>query len=234
MKSIVLCLSLLGLTSACGTNVFEMVATPDPGDAAVAAMDERKSDRAISILEKALASEPENWLYVSLLASAKAQKAGVDTTDIALEMAKSDSSASGNALTALFTILPTATNTSISLLAESTDLLATIPNEELTDGDLFKVSMFNTALTALQAKYFDADGDGSFDVDELANLDEAAAINILSSLLNAENAATIYQSAGGTGAATGGVSQIRAQINAQPGATDSEKLKSFLGTKSAS
>lgn len=231
MKHILPSLLLLLGTSACGTNLFEAVAEPDPADEATAALDERKSDDAITILEKALQKEPENWLYVSLLASAKAQKAGVDTTDIALEMAKGGES-SGNPLTALFTVLPAATEDVIDLLGESTELLASIPADQLEEGDTFKISMFNTAFTALQAKFFDADGSGSFTAEELQNLDEEAAINILNSLLNAENAATIYQSSGGTGDATSNVSQIRSQIDAQPGETQAEKLRSYLGTGS--
>ncbi|WP_141735332.1 hypothetical protein [Oligoflexus tunisiensis] len=222
---------LLALSSACGTNLFESVADPDPADKATAAMDERKSDEAISILEKALQDEPENWLYVSLLASAKAQKAGVDTTDIALEMAQGGES-SGNPLTALFTVLPTATQEVIDLLSEATELLASIPADQLESGDTFKISMFNTAFTALQAKFFDADGSGSFSVEELQSLDEDAAVNILNSLLNAENAATIYQSSGGTGDATSNVTQIRSQIEQQPGETQAEKLRSYLGSGS--
>ncbi len=232
MKTLLLSLFLM-LSSACSSNVFEPLANPDPADAAVAAMDQRKPEEAISILEKALADAPENWLYVSLLASAKAQKAGVDTTDIALGMAQSGDN-SGNALTALFRVLPKATKDGIALLSEATDLLATLPADEIEPGDVFKISMFNTALTALQAKYFDADGDGSFSIEELQNLDEESAINILNSLLNAENASTLYQSSGGTGDATSNVSQIRTQIDAQPGETQSEKLKSFLGAKSGS
>ncbi len=231
MKHILPSLIFLMCTSACGTNVFEAVADPDPADEATAALDERKSDEAITILEKALQKEPENYLYISLLASAKAQKAGVDTTDIALEMAKGGET-SGNPLTALFTILPAASEDVIDLLGEATELLASIPADQLEDGDTFKISMFNTAFTALQAKFFDADGSGSFTVEELQNLDEEAAINILNSLLNAENAATIYQSSGGTGDATSNVSQIRAQIDAQPGESQAEKLRSFLGTGS--
>lgn len=229
MKNILPSLCLALSLGACGTNVFEAVADPDPADEATAAMDQRKSDEAITILEKALQKEPENWLYISLLASAKAQKAGVDTTDIALEMAKGGES-SGNPLTALFSVLPAATDEVLDLLGESTDLLASIPADQLEDGDAFKISMFNTAFTALQAKYFDADGSGSFTVEELQNLDEEAAINILNSLLNAENAATIYQSSGGTGDATSNVSAIKAQIESQPGESQAEKLRSFLGT----
>jgi predicted nucleic acid-binding Zn-ribbon protein len=231
MKHIIPSLLLLLACNACGTNLFQAVADPEPADEATAAMDERKSDKAIAILEKALQKEPENWLYISLLASAKAQKAGVDTTDIALGMAKAGE-ISGNPLTALFIVLPTPTDELIDLLAESTALLASIPLDQLEEGDTFKISMFNTALTALQAKYFDADGSGSFSVEELQNLDERAVINILNSLLNAESAASIYQSSGGTGSATGNVSQIRSQIDAQAGETLTEKLRNYLGSGS--
>jgi hypothetical protein len=233
MKHVLPTLFLTISLSACGSNLFSPVADPDPdpADEATAALDQRRSDEAITILEKALQREPENWLYVSLLASAKAQKAGVDTTDIALEMAKGGES-SGNPVTALFSILPAATNDVIILLGEATELLASIPSDQLEDDDTFKISMFNTAFTALQAKAFDADGSGTFTIEELQNLDETATINILNSLLNAASAATIYQSSGGMGDATSNVSQIRAQIDAQAGDTQADKLRNFLGTGS--
>jgi hypothetical protein len=241
MRQLLLGILLYTGVSACSSNFFEAVADPEPADEATAALDEHRSDDAIAILEKALQKAPENWLYVSLLASAKAQKAGVDTTDIALQMAKDsgeesgesgesgESEESGNALTALFAILPEPSSDAIALLGEATELLASIPGDQLEEGDFFKISMFNTAFTALQAKFFDGDGDGEFTIEELQNLDEEAAINILNSLLNAESAATIYQSAGGTGDATSNVSEIRAQIDAQPGETQADKLRNFLG-----
>lgn len=225
-------LFLFGLVfcCSCSSNSFEPLDKADPAEAALAAMDSHKSDEAIRILEGGLRKNEQDWILVSLLASAKAQKAGVDTTDIALQMAEQGGeSASGNAITALFTVLPPASADIIALLAESTALLASIPNEELVEGDLFKISIFNTALTALQAKLYDANGDGKFTVEELLNLDEKAAISILESLLNAENAASIYQSSGGSATSTGSVSQIRTQIDAETGANQAEKLKSFLG-----
>lgn len=228
---------LLGLISceiiACSSNTFKPVDKADPVESALAAMDQHKSDEAIDILNRALQKNSEDWVLVSLMASAKAQKAGVDTTDIALEMAKQGGgSASGNALTSLFTILPPASSDGIDLLVESTELLSSIPTDELVPGDNFKKSIFNTALTALQAKFFDGNGDGKFSVEELLNLDEASAIIILNSLLNAENAANSYQSAGGNGDATSSVTQIRSKIDAQEGTTQSEKLKNFLSTSS--
>ncbi|MCX6130577.1 MAG: hypothetical protein NTX25_16140 [Proteobacteria bacterium] len=151
---------LLGLISceiiACSSNTFKPVDKADPVESALAAMDQHKSDEAIDILNRALQKNSEDWVLVSLMASAKAQKAGVDTTDIALEMAKQGGgSASGNALTSLFTILPPASSDGIDLLVESTELLSSIPTDELVPGDNFKKSIFNTALTALQAKFFD-------------------------------------------------------------------------------
>src|SRR6478735_12133111 len=106
MRHLLLLALLVAGIPACSSNFFEAVADPEPADEATAALDEHRSDDAISILEKALRKEPENWLYVSLLASAKAQKAGVDTTDIALEMANGNDTGDtpGNPLTALFAV----------------------------------------------------------------------------------------------------------------------------------
>lgn len=228
-----LCLVSLGiLLSACGTNIFTAVETHDPADRALALLDEKKPDAAISVLADALEESPDDWTLVSLMASAKAQKAGVDTTEVALKMAtqdESESSQSSNELSALFTVLPEASSDRIDLMAEAVTYINSIPEEERVAADIFKLSMYNTSYTALQTKFFDGDGDGKFTIEELQDLDEETAIAILDSLLNVEAAAAAYSADDSTGAAAGKVGEIAAKINSQEGATTSEKLKNFLG-----
>lgn len=232
----------LGLAgNACNNNVFEAVDKGNPAEKASAYLDQGKSDEAISVLNNALQDEPENWQLVSLLASAKAQKAGLDTLDIAIRLAggddeESDSGDAGaagsdNALTSLFVILPEVTTTNRGLMSECVSLLSDIPVASRTNSDNFKTTLFNAAYTAMQAKFLDGDGDGKFTVEELANLDDETAEQIINSLTTAENAASYYQSETGASDAEAAakVGEINALIQAQEGNTTAEKIRNYLG-----
>jgi hypothetical protein len=240
MKKIMTSVSALALSfflSACDTNIFAPVDKADPAEKAASYMDQGKTDEAISVLNNALQDEPENYQLISLLASAKAQKAGLDTLDIAIRLADSagDDSASedsgeSNALTSLFVILPEVTQSNRDLMLECVNLLNSIPEASRTNADIFKSTLFNAAFTAMQAKYFDADGDGQFTQEELENLDDESASAILDSLLNAENAAQYFQGEGSDAVAAEAVAEIRSQIDAQEGENTAEKLRNFLAS----
>lgn len=223
-----LSLGIAPLLSGCDANLFEAVEQQDPAERSLAYLDEGKPDEAIEVLQKALRDSPEDWTLVSLMASAKAQKAGVDTTDIAIKMATQEPASQGNDITALFTVLPSATEEVVTLLREAVGYISSIPDSERVPADNFKLSIFNTAYTALQAKFFDGNGDGKFTVEELQSLDEDTAVAILESLLNAENAAASYTAGDSTGAAAEKVGEIRAKIDAEPGSSTADKLKSYL------
>ncbi|RZA22711.1 MAG: hypothetical protein EOP10_14670, partial [Proteobacteria bacterium] len=176
----------------CDNNVYEPIENPDPADQAAAYMDEQKPDEAISVLNKALSSDSQNYKLISMLASAKAQKAGVDTLDLIIRLA-SEGVSGDNGLTAMFSILPPVTVENRKLMLEVVNLLASIPAASRTDADNLKATIFNASFTALQAKFFDADGDGSFTIEELSNLDDESADAIINSLLDAENSAVLFQ-----------------------------------------
>lgn len=224
---------LLFLLCACDTNIFSGVESYDPAERAAALLDQKKADQAIEVLSDALEENPEDWTLVSLMASAKAQKAGVDTTEVALKMAtkddKKETGTSSNPLTSLFTVLPTATQENLDLMHEAVDYINSIPDEERISADTFKLSMFNTSYTALQTKFFDNDGNGKFTIEELATLDEATAITILESLINVQAAAANYSAGDNTGKAASKVGEIASKISSQEGATTTEKLKNYLG-----
>lgn len=231
---------VLGLTvNACKSNLFKAVDKADPADEATVYLDQGKSDEAISVLNSALQDDPDNYQLMSILASALAQKAGLDTLDIAIRLASGEdeestdeSSGGGNALTSLFVILPDVTESARDLMLECVTLLNDIPEASRTNSDVFKSTLFNAAFTAMQAKFFDGDGDGSFSVEELQDLDDESASAILESLLNAETAAAYYQGEEGAtdSSAAEAVAEIRSQIDAQEGASTAEKLRNFLGS----
>ena len=123
MKAIVsLCLIF---SLSCGTNVFKAAEKADPAADATVAIEQKKPDKAIRILEDALKDDPENWTLVSLLSSAIAQKFGIDLIRVILKMAlpeeeeeattttttttdgAADPVAEANEVTFLFDALPT-------------------------------------------------------------------------------------------------------------------------------
>lgn len=233
MQSLSVGLFTLGLVlsswlSGCDKNIYEAVEKQDPAEKALAYLDEDKPGDAIEVLEEALRDTPEDWMLVSLMASAKAQKAGVDTTDIAIKMATQEGQGQGNDITSLFAVLPNASSEVVGLLREAVFYINSIPDDARVAADNFKLTIFNTAYTALQARFFDGDGDGKFTVEELQALDEESAVAILDSLLNAENAAASYTAGDSTGAAAEKVASIRAKIDAEPGSSTADKLKSYL------
>ncbi len=221
---------LLSLLSGCGSNVFQAVDSPAPADQASSYLDQKKPDEAISVLNRALKDKPEDYQLISLMASAKAQKAGIDTLDIAVKLA-TEGVSGNNALTAMFSILPGATVANRALMREVVALLNSIPEALRTNSDNFKSTLFNAAFTALQAKFFDGDGDGQFSIEELSNLDDQAADDIINSLFDAKNSAVLFDGAESNGIAAEKVEEIKAQLDAQPGATNAEKIRSLLASQ---
>lgn len=222
--------SLLGFALyACNSNVYEPIENPDPADQAAAYMDDEKPDEAISVLNSALGKDPQNYQLMSMLASAKAQKAGIDTIDLVIRLA-SEGVSGDNGLAAMFGVLPPVTVENRQLMLEVVTLLAAIPAENRTEADNLKATIFNASYTALQAKFFDADGDGEFTVEELENLDEESANAIINTLLDAQNSAVLFQGAEDNGVAVQKVQEIKSQLDAQPGATPAEKLRNLLAS----
>lgn len=217
---------------SCGKNIYSSFESEPAAESATIALEDQKPDKAISILEKAIAKDGSgtNYQLTSLLASAKAQKAGVDTIDLVLNLVdSSQSSSSDNGIIAMFTVMPEASSENIDLVIEARDLLISIPEASRTDADVFRLSMYYTTIMVLQTKALDLDGDGSLSPQELIAMSEQEAIAIISNLASAGSLLSDYSGDGGNATAANGVSSIYTEVEGTDGSTQKEKLSNYLG-----
>ncbi len=231
MKNFISSLVVIVIAS-CGANPYKTYEKKDPAEDATVALEDNDADKAISILTDALADDPDNNTFKSILALAYAQRAGIDPLTIAQRMGGNTSSAStsGNGLTSLFGIMPAATDAAIADVDTALVLLNSIPTDQRITADNLKFAMFQIAAMTLRSKQLDTDGDGVLSTEELLQMSTASAAAILSQLASAAGAYSGSTSSSTTDkAASEQISKIQTAIQGQPGATDQEKLQSYLG-----
>ena len=233
--------------SSCGSNVFKSQERKDPAEDATIALEKHDEDTAIGTLEDALADDPANPQYLSILALAYAQRAGIEPLQFAARMSANNSgsgSGSGSSTTgipaagdytALFSVMPTASAKHLADLDYAVTILATkLPIDLYQPGDDFKLALYQTASVILHTKALDTNGDGQLSLDEILSLSADAATSILIQIAGAESAL-----GGGNSddqskqAAAEAIASFQTQIASQPGATDDEKLKNYLSQSGA-
>ena len=236
IRSYGLLLSAWLLSIACGRNVYNQFEEGSPADEAVKYLEEDNPDAAIATLDDAIAADPANYQLISLLASAKAQKAGVDTVALILNLISDDGSEStsatgagtSNGIVGLFGVMPDYSAEVVSLLTESVQLIDSIPASQTLAADRFKLSLFYTALMTVRTKQIDLDGDGTLSPEEIAGMDDATAIAILTDIATAESSVTGYNANDGTEQAASQISGISQAIASQEGETQADKLRNYL------
>jgi len=231
-KSIhIACITLLTILCGCGPNPLASLERDDPAEDATVALEEGDPNKAINILTKALEDDSSNWKYVSILALAYAERAGINALTLAQNMASNSESgtSSSNEVTALFSILPEATDQNISDVDQAVSLMITIPSDSRTTADVLKIAMFQTASLTLRTKKYDLNGDGIVSASELLAMTSGDAVTILSQLASA---ATAFASGGSSSstdqAAASQISAIQSAINSCSGADQETKLKNYL------
>jgi hypothetical protein len=141
----------------------------------------------------------------------------------------SGSTPSGNQVTALFSILPEATDGNIADVDEAVALMLTIPSDSRTTADVLKIAMFQTASLTLRTKNYDTNGDGVVSASEILAMSTGDATTILSQLSGAADAFASGNSTSTTDqAAAAQISAIQSSIGTCPGADQQEKLKNYL------
>ncbi|MBM4252713.1 MAG: hypothetical protein FJ146_12130 [Deltaproteobacteria bacterium] len=235
--------------AGCGQSIFSGLRKIDPAAEACRELENDDPNAAISILTSALEGSPGNAQYLSILATAYAQRAGVDPLYLALNMGTDSSSSNSSSLalassgssssfTAMFSLLPSPTQTvlddidlAVSILTDQIDATSRQP------GDLFKGAIFMTASMVLHVKKLDTSGDGTLTASDLASMTEEDALAILGNLSAAITLLGTSGSddGGGQAAAAAAASQLEAfssQITSSSGSTDSEKLRTYLSSSS--
>jgi hypothetical protein len=223
---------LISLASSCGSNPFKTYEEKDPAEDAMVALENDDPDKAIAILTEALEGDPGNTQFLSLLAMAYAERGGIEALDLALKMASNNSNgtaSSTNGVTALFDVMPAATDSNIADVDTALSLMASIPAAQLTTADKLKIAMFQTAALTLRTKKYDTDGDGVISVAEALAMTGGDASAILSQLAGAASA---FSSAGSTSskdqAASAQITSIQTKIGTCPGATQQSQLQNYL------
>ena len=220
--------------SGCGTNIYSPLQSQDPADEAARYLEEGKPQKAIDLLEKALADDEGNATYISMLALSYAQRAGVAPIDFVENMGSVESGggSGGNGITALFGVTPAATTSAIDDVDYAITLLGQLPADALSDAEKLKLSIFQTASTVLKVKILDTDGDGVVSSSEMLNLSDATAESIVLGLINASS----LLSGGGASASSGGdaaaslISGMVSGINGQGGSSSRDKLAGYLSS----
>jgi hypothetical protein len=230
IKTKTICI-LLAFMSSCGANPFKSYETKDPAEDATVALEQGHPDKAIDILTSALRDEPENWQYVSILALAYAERAGIDALTLAQNMASTSSGggSSTNGVTSLFAILPVASDANISDVDQAVSLMISIPTASMTTADILKLAMFQTAALTLRTKKYDLNGDGVVSAAEILAMSVGDASTILSQLSGAAAAFAGGSSTSETDAAAAAqISAIQTSISSCPGADQETQLKNYL------
>lgn len=230
-KTILGCLTIsIAMITSCGANPFKSYEEKDPAEDATVALENDDPNKAISILTAALQDEPENWVYVSILALAYAERAEIDALTLAQKMATNSSSNSDtNGVVALFGVMPEASDEHIADVDIAVQLMMSIPSASRTTADVLKIAMFQTASLTLRTKKYDLDGDGTISAAEALAMTGGDATAILSQLANAALAFSSGSSTSATDqAAAAQVTTIQTTINTCPGASQEDKLKNYL------
>lgn len=217
------------LTSSCGPNSYKSLEKKEPAEDATIALENNDAQKAIDILTSALSDDPTNQKYISILAMAYAQRAGVDPITLAMNMSNTSALAESNNVTSLFSVMPVATEDTIADVDKAVELLISIPTADRKTYDTLKLAMFQTAAMTLRAKILDTNGDGILSTEELLAMSSKSAIAMITQIAAAAGAFTGVDTSSATDkAAAEQITKIQAAIASEPGATDEAKLKSYL------
>lgn len=190
-----------------------------------------------SALAVKIASEPKaTYNLISILATAVAKKNGIETLTIALKLAEDDTDGA-NAISALYPITPDASTANIRQVELANSLMNIIDESYLTTEDRFKMALLLSVNTSMVTKSLDTDGDGSISAGEALELGVETATALITLISQADSVLANIDQASSSGddsnsqASASNISAIQSSIDAQPGATSTDRLRNFLASQ---
>ena len=226
----------VGLSLGCGSNIFKSFAKEESlspeeerRQQAIDAIEAEDWDTAQAVLEQVIADDPNNNEAKSMLGNVFLGKTGIDTLTFSDSVDASTNLDGKIEISTLMKELPTGNTQNVESLQKSVETFESIPDDQLTDSQRLQKAMAEMTYSVVLIKESAADENtGSFDKTKAdTSLSEEKAVTILE---NMDAAANSIATIGGTENEKGAdkINQMTADINAEPGATQSEKLKSFL------
>jgi hypothetical protein len=232
---------LLAASVACGDNVFKSTEKADPAEDATVALEDDDPTKAIQILEDALADDEGNPQYLSILALAYAQRAGIEPLDFATRIANNAGTSGDEGsetsedqagdMTAMFSLMPEASAPNLTDIDRAVEILANeIPVDQRLPGDDFKLAIYQTAAVVMHMKALDTNGDGTVSLEESIQLSDDSAAGLLAQISAAEALlASSDPNDKSKQKAAQALARYTSQINAAPGSTDEERLRNYMG-----
>lgn len=214
---------------SCGANPLKSYEKKDPAEDATIALENNNPSKAIEILTAALQDDPGNTVYISILALAYAERAGVNVLSLTQKMASNSGSSTSHGVTDLFSVMPEASDANISDVDIAVSLMISIPAASRTTADILKIAMYEIAALTLRTKKYDTDGDGAISAAEALAMSSSDALTILTQLASASSAFSTGSSTSSVDrAASTQITNIQTKIDTCPGVNKEVQLKNYL------
>ena len=215
----------VSMTSSCGSeNAFEVLNPPDQKQQGEKALAQGDYAKAISSLEEALQSRPNDPEIRKMLANAYMSQSGVDTLKILSTVAENNEKSDWGALIAA---MPEGTSTHQANLQRAVAVLGAIPEGQRTPDERYQLAVAQTSLAVVTAKKYGVDADGQVPADKVQDVSDGDAEIILEQLSGASrNLEAVEQPS--VQSASKKISGVVDQISGAAGVTSGDKVRSFL------
>jgi len=232
MRKPLLCLAVFSMTpiflNNCGSssNIFHTLAPGSGKDGARSSFSQGDYDKAINQLESYLKDHPGDAEALSMLATARMKKAGIDQLQIALKITELQKVDGKGEWQSLLSAMPAGSQDNVNQLTQAVAHLSQIPASQRTQEQNYQLGIAQTALAVAVTKQTVGDPSGnSIDKNKVDSLSDSDAQLILDSLQGSNE--NISQS-GSTSQGASSMSSLSGKIASSQGNTQADKLRNFL------
>lgn len=228
-----LVLALAGVslvTTSCGSdtkgNIFSKASKKNDKEKGLDAMLDSEWASAVDYLQSWLTDNPDDTEARQALGNAQMQLAGVDMLTMGMNAQTLQGSAK-NDWQLLAKLMPAGTAENVAALINAVDALKSI-NPRTADQE-YQLAVAQASLAVVKTKQVATDENGNYDNTKAASMSDEDATLIMTNARGANS--SMASSGAGSGGANDKMSGVSSQMDAQPGNSDSAKLKNYLSTQ---